>query len=521
MRLLTGTLGGSTGGVSGGSVHAVWADVDLQRPAFRQPYDRNGGAVYIESGTFTITGGAVSGNSAKNGGGIFAGEDGKVVLNGGAVSNNQAEYGGGVYTGAGTWFKLNGGEIINNTATENGGGVYCRNMYNQNDGRCQFYGGSISGNSAKNGGGAYAANNTQVGYRNCKISGNTATRAGAGFYLDSDMLYLGSVYPDGGGYICPYIYDNTVAGAQNNLYLSRKDAQIQFTQRIETKSKMKVGVYFTGITERGASVLLNYLLVERDFVAETYRKPFACDNPDYGRLESRKGKYYYDLYLVNTIPESTVTFDANGGTLTAGEETKNVKQGSTYGTLPVPKRTGYRFDGWFTEKDGGAKVEETTTVTSRENHTLYAHWTFIHEHCTCGGNIQTGDHTAHESAVYTAWNGSEAIRYTNNTAHVYLAQNATINSNLVVDGTTLYLCLSGNTLASNGTNKIQVKNGGRLVLCDCAGGGTIKGATKGWGGSCIYLYKSRLDMFTARLPAAKVRQRRGRGHRAGRQPVYL
>ena len=508
----TGTLGGSTGGVSGGSVHAVWADVDLYSGRLSGNHTTgNGGAVYIESGTFTITGGAVSGNSAKNGGGIFAGEDGKVVLNGGAVSNNQAENGGGVYTGAGTWFKLNGGKIINNTAAGNGGGVYCRNMYNQNDGRCQFYGGSISGNSAKNGGGAYAANNTQVGYRNCKISGNTATQAGAGFYLDSDMLYLGSVYPDGGGYICPYIYDNTVAGAQNNLYLSRKDAQIQFTQRIETKSKMKVGVYFTGITEKGPSVLLDYLLVERDFVAETYRKPFVCDNPDYGRLESRMGKYYYGLYLVNTVPESTVTFDANGGTLTAGEETKTVKQGLSYGTLPVPKRTNYRFDGWFTEKDGGTKVEETTTVTSRENHTLYAHWTFIHEHCTCGGNIQTGDHTAHESAVYTAWNGTEAIRYTNNTAHVYLAQNATINSNLVVDGTTLYLCLSGNTLASNGTNKIQVKNGGRLVLCDCAGGGTIKGATKGWGGSCIYLYKSRLDMFGGTITGGKVTGNGGGG----------
>ena len=118
-----------------------------------------------------------------------------------------------------------------------------------------------------------------------------------------------------------------------------------------------------------------------------------------------------------------------------------------------------------------------------------------HLHCICGGSVSAGDHTSHSDVTYTAWNGTDGITYNNNTAYVYLTDNATINSNLVVDGTTLYLCLNGKTYASNGTNKIQVKNGGRLVLCDCRGSGTIKGATSGWGGMCIYLYTSTLDMF--------------------------
>ena len=72
-------------------------------------------------------------------------------------------------------------------------------------------------------------------------------------------------------------------------------------------------------------------------------------------------------------------------------------------------------------------------------------------------------------------------------------------------GKTLYLCLNGKTLSSNGTAKIQVKNGGRLVLCDCQGGGTFKGATKSvWGGACVYLYTSRLDMFGGKLTGGKV-----------------
>ena len=128
-----------------------------------------------------------------------------------------------------------------------------------------------------------------------------------------------------------------------------------------------------------------------------------------------------------------------------------------------------------------------------------------HTHCYCGGSITAGDHASHSDVTYTAWDGTSSITYTNNTAYVYLTGNATLSGHLTVDGKTLYLCLNGKTLASNGTAKIQVKNGGRLVLCDCQGSGTIKGATQNvWGGACIYLYNSTLDMFGGKLTGGKV-----------------
>ncbi len=125
-----------------------------------------------------------------------------------------------------------------------------------------------------------------------------------------------------------------------------------------------------------------------------------------------------------------------------------------------------------------------------------------HKHCACGGSINAGGHTSHSDVAYTAWNGANNndITYTNNTAHVYLTGNATLGGHLTVDGKTLYLCLNGKTLSSNGSGKIQVKNGGNLVLCDCQGGGTFKGATKNvWGGACVYLYASTFDMFGGKL----------------------
>ena len=135
-----------------------------------------------------------------------------------------------------------------------------------------------------------------------------------------------------------------------------------------------------------------------------------------------------------------------------------------------------------------------------------------HTHCYCGGSVTAGDHTNHSDVTYQPWNGTSGISYTNNTAYVYLTGNATLSGHLTVDGKTLYLCLNGKTLASNGTAKIQVKNGGRLVLCDCQGGGTFKGATQSvWGGACIYLYNSTLDMFGGKLTGGKVTGNGGGG----------
>ena len=504
----TGRLGGSN--ASGGSIRiGTYTNATLYGGTLTgNTVSGDGGAVSVTGSNsgFTMQGGTITGNSA-SAGGIHA-TSGSVTINGGVISNNRAtNNGGGIYASSGAKFHLNGGEIQNNVATEAGGGVYCSNLYSQNTGRCEFYGGTISGNTAKQGGGAYVRV-CYIGYRNCRITGNTAAEAGGGLYLvpfaSEKIIYMGNVYGSGGT-IAPYIYGNTVNSTQNNLYLSDPDTQIQFTSHIDTNADIKFGVYFTGITKNGASVLLNYLLINKDFVAKQYLDRIFCDNPEYGQLEMQNDDGYYNLYLRSTIPSVTVTFDPNGGTLNAGEESKLVQPGSPYGSLPTPTRADYRFDGWFTEKDGGTKVEETTIMSSRAAHTLYAHWTFLHEHCICGGDTAAGDHTAHTAQTFTAWNGIDAISYTNKTAYVYLSQNVTINSNLVVDGTTLYLCLSGNTFASNGTNKIIVKNGGRLVLCDCAGGGTIKGATKSvWGGSCVYLYQSTLDIFGGTITGGKV-----------------
>ena len=57
-------------------------------------------------------------------------------------------------------------------------------------------------------------------------------------------------------------------------------------------------------------------------------------------------------------------------------DTTNVTYGSTYGTLPTPKRVGFIFDGWYTgEKGTGTKITSGDTVAITKDTTLYAKWT--------------------------------------------------------------------------------------------------------------------------------------------------
>ena len=206
---------------------------------------------------------------------------------------------------------------------------------------------------------------------------------------------MGNVYGSSGT-IAPYIYDNTVNSAQNNLYLSDQDTQIVFTARINTDADAKLGVYFTGITQNGASVLLNSLQVNTESSAKLYHDRIFCDNPDFGRLEIRKDENYYNLYLINTSDEVTITFDPNGGTLNAGDETKTVQHNGTYGEMPTPIRSGYHFDGWYTEKNGGSKVDANTSVTTKEAHMLYAHWSEAKFNITLDPNGGTLANTTYE-----------------------------------------------------------------------------------------------------------------------------
>lgn len=96
-----------------------------------------------------------------------------------------------------------------------------------------------------------------------------------------------------------------------------------------------------------------------------------------GKIVSSSTKFTENtiLYAHWTANTYIVTFDPNGGLLEPEQYTKIVIYDSTYKKLPIPERiSAYTFEGWFTEKNGGNKIEAGSGVYITDNQTLYAHW---------------------------------------------------------------------------------------------------------------------------------------------------
>ena len=89
-----------------------------------------------------------------------------------------------------------------------------------------------------------------------------------------------------------------------------------------------------------------------------------------------KGNYTGDIseeWEITRIAAPVITFDANGGTVAIASVT--TEQDGTLAELPTATRSGYTFDGWFTEQTGGTKVTVDTFFSVST--TIYARWTYI------------------------------------------------------------------------------------------------------------------------------------------------
>ena len=78
------------------------------------------------------------------------------------------------------------------------------------------------------------------------------------------------------------------------------------------------------------------------------------------------------FYAKWTANKYDVTFNLNYEG--AKEITNQVTFDEKYVLPDKPARSGYKFLGWFTQATGGNKVTADDTVSTAENHTLYAHW---------------------------------------------------------------------------------------------------------------------------------------------------
>lgn len=174
--------------------------------------DTLGGGVYSHTAanTVIITGGVISANTASYGGGVYV-NDGTFEMSGGEITDNNAtESGGGLRAYAST-ITLTGGKISNNTSAGFGGGVYLAG----NEVVFNMTGGEISGNSTESdGGGVYIYTKSTMNLSGGKITGNRAAVNGGGIYVSN---VEGATLNVSGS---PIVSGNTANGAENNIYLA-------------------------------------------------------------------------------------------------------------------------------------------------------------------------------------------------------------------------------------------------------------------------------------------------------------
>ena len=173
-------------------------------------YVENGGNAEIKDGV-TITG-------FKNGNIGPVVSDGNLTMSGGEISGNKAKNGGGVYIHAAhRIFTMTGGTIKGNIATEHGGGVYVNadgyyNMY----GTFTMLGGRIEGNTADKGGGVFTHGiftmDKEDGGTGGTITKNTATNDGKAVMLDHHFYWEAGEIKDNLG-------SGSVIGGNTHYYL--------------------------------------------------------------------------------------------------------------------------------------------------------------------------------------------------------------------------------------------------------------------------------------------------------------
>jgi hypothetical protein len=134
----TSGMGGIVmGGGSGGGMYINGGSFTMSAGTMSgNTAEKDGGGVYVIGRTFTMSGGTISGNTASNGegGGVYVTNNGVLNMNtGGAItiSGNAAKNGGGVYV-IGSVFNMKAGTISGNTANGGAGGGVCLDADNFN-----------------------------------------------------------------------------------------------------------------------------------------------------------------------------------------------------------------------------------------------------------------------------------------------------------------------------------------------------------------------------------------------------
>lgn len=388
-----------------------------------------GGGVYVDNGgTFNISSGFVDDNTARLGGGVYVDYGGTLTMNGGCIGggvdsnngahvskDNTAESGGGVYVN-GSQFSMTSpsANVAHNDATQNGGGVFV-----DNNGTFTMERGEITGSHAdQNGGGVYV-NSGQFTMTGGIIQYNKAIQNGGGVFVNNN-----STFTMNGGTI-----ENNTAECGGGVYYPSDSSQATFNL-----SGGSV-INFNKKTDGTA----NNVYV---FKSNPIQLTGALDSSAYISVSPEKW------------PEST------------DDQTARVAKGSYNNVTAAVNR-------FFVDGGSGSGCKIGVVVGNTEDY-ITVEKLASHQHPICGDE-SCGEHG--ESVEWTAISTEAELRAatagTVDKPTYYYLLNDVVLTNTWNPAKNMVLCLNGNSIIFNeGVEGIYISNRS-FTLCDCFGTGKV------------------------------------------------
>lgn len=380
---------------------------------------KNGGAVYMEDGSFIMSGGTIMDCSAEKGGAVYISKGDKAkldptfVMSGGTIKDCSAvDDGGAVYLENGS-VTISGTAAILHNRSDSYGGAVCVRKTATSVPSFTMSGGSLSRNTSVSGGGAVYIEGGNVTVSDGTVSGNIVEEGNGGAICINSGSFVMSEGGDAeiNGNVAQ-MSAAKVGGYGGGVYVTSTSETVEvdiFSGKIEGNSSAKRGggiaVDMSAHPSVEAEVIVgkagstgvdvpditgNVTLYEGGGLYVNGTKADVVINS--GRiLSNRTVGYVANPDVVNEggmvtlnggdVESVTVTYDGNGaGAVSTGgnssESQKIVTDTNNRLKIPAFTRSGYRFVRWNTRPDGlGPKdYVDGETVKRSSDLTLYAIW---------------------------------------------------------------------------------------------------------------------------------------------------
>ena len=357
-----GTISGCEADAGGGLYATNGSTININSGIISKctaPAD-NGGGLYADNSTVTISGGTISGCKGVWGGGLYAENSSTIEISGGTISGCTVGAGGGLFVDSST-VRISGGIISKciTSDTGNGGGLYAYNS------TLNITGGTIKDNKAAHGGGVALIGKTtfEKPITNWTVIGNEAYATGGvggGIKLEN-----GSMDVSAGS---NRIYNNTADGHGADIFLLNDSSTIKLPNAANMYHDSSINI--DGWYE---------------------------DNPRY--TPSKDGKAVTSLQLSGPLSlvasykasPVRIEIDTNGGV--GGSVSQTVQKGTTV-PVEAPTKEGYLFKGWKDDKGNSypAGADGKVNITVNEDMKLTAVWearTFTVTYVLLNGETRT------------------------------------------------------------------------------------------------------------------------------------